>query len=340
MRICPNCGTRNPEDARFCTGCGTSPQAAGEERRLVTALFAGIADVQRRLEPGADPEDFTAALRPFHELLQRDVEGSAAPSKVAGDIVFGVFGVPVTHEDDAERAVRAALRIRDEVQRQRRRTVTPVRVGIATGEVIVSLGKGPRIGERVTGDVGIRPRACRPQRSPTASSSGNRLPRHAVQLPLAGPASGHGQGQGRPDRDLDADRASRPGGGGTPDPAGAPFVGRHEELRILRTEFLSSMRDHRPRLVTIVGDAGLGKSRLIAELSVATDELPELVRWRVGRPPVRRHDGVRAVRGDRQAGTGTSLVVPEVVASKLDSTLRRVWADGDEAERLRRHSCR
>ena len=107
MRICPNCGAQNPEQARFCTACGTPLDSLGEERRLVTAVFTDVADVQRRLEPGADPEDFTARLRPFHELLRRQIEGfGGTVEKIVGNVVFGVFGAPVTHEDDAERAIR------------------------------------------------------------------------------------------------------------------------------------------------------------------------------------------------------------------------------------------
>ena len=75
MRTCGNCGTENPEQARFCIACGTPLEAAGEERRLITAVFTEVADLQRRVEPGADPEDLSALLRPVHELLRRHIEG-------------------------------------------------------------------------------------------------------------------------------------------------------------------------------------------------------------------------------------------------------------------------
>ncbi len=149
MRTCGNCGTENPEQARFCISCGTPLEAASEERRLITAVFTEVADLQRRVEPGADPEDLSALLRPFHELLRRHIEGfGGTVEKIVGNVVFGVFGVPTTHEDDAERAVRAALRIREEIQQLRRTdpSALAVRVGLATGELVVSLGRGPRIG--------------------------------------------------------------------------------------------------------------------------------------------------------------------------------------------------
>ena len=275
-------------------------------------------------------------------LLFAQARVNGTLEKVAGDVVFGVFGVPATHEDDAERAVRAALRIRDEVQRQRREDPSSlaVRVGIATGEVIVSLGRGPRIGERVTGDVvntAARLQATAPPDGILVGESTYLATRYNFRWQSLRPVTVKGKAD-----PIAIWTPIEPRGRVAvepPDPAGAPFVGRHEELRILRTEFLSSMRDHRPRLVTIVGDAGLGKSRLIAELSVATDELPELVRWRVGRPlPYGDTTAFAPFAEIVKAETGTlDSDAPEIVASKLDATLRRVSADGDEAERLRRH---
>jgi class 3 adenylate cyclase/tetratricopeptide (TPR) repeat protein len=343
VRICPNCGAQNPELARFCIACGTPLDSSGEERRLVTALFADVADVQRRFEPGSDPEDFTATLRPYHELLRRQIEGfGGTVEKIVGNVMFGVFGAPVTHEDDAERAVRAALRIREEVQRLRRNDPSSlaVRVGIATGEVVVSLGRGPRIGERVTGDVvntASRLRSTAPPDGIVVAESTYDATRFDFRWQELRPVTVKGKADPIP---IWAPIESRgrmvieP-----PDPMGAPFVGRRDELRTMRTEFLSSMRDHRPRSVTIVGDAGLGKSRLIAELSVATDELPELVRWRVGRPPP---------YGDTTAFAPFAEIVkaeagildsddPEIVVSKLDDTLLRISASRDEPARLRRH---
>ena len=124
-----------------------------------------------------------------------------------------------------------------------------------------------------------------------------------------------------------------------PDPTGAPFVGRRDELRTMRAEFLSSLRDRRPRLVTIVGDAGLGKSRLIAELSVVTDKLPELVRWRMGRPTPYGDTTAFAPFADivkAEAGILDSDP-PAAVASKLVETLQRVATTADEVHRLHRH---
>jgi class 3 adenylate cyclase/tetratricopeptide (TPR) repeat protein len=343
VRTCGNCGTENPEQARFCIACGTPLEAAGEERRLITAVFTEVADLQRRVEPGADPEDLSALLRPVHELLRRHIEGfGGTVEKIVGNVVFGVFGVPTTHEDDAERAVRAALRIREEIQQLRRTdpSALAVRVGIATGEVVVSLGRGPRIGERVTGDVvntASRLQSTAPPDGIVVAESTYLATRFTFRWQELRPVTVKGKAEPIPIWSPIESRgrlAIEP-----PDPTGPPFVGRLDELRTLRTAFLSSLRDPRPRLVTIVGDAGLGKSRLIAELSVVTDELPELVRWRVGRPlPYGDTTAFAPVADIVKAEAGIlDSDPPEAVASKLDVTLQRVAADQAEIDRLRRY---
>ncbi|MGZ8632184.1 MAG: ATP-binding protein [Actinomycetota bacterium] len=343
MRRCTNCGAQNPDQARFCIACGTPLDAAGEERRLITALFADIADFQARFGPGADPEDVTATLRPFHELLRQQIEGfGGTVEKIVGDVVFGVFGAPVSHEDDAERAVRAALRIRDTVQQRRREDALALalRVGIATGEVVVSLGRGPRIGERVTGDVvntASRLQSTAPPDGIVVAGSTYLATRFDFRWEALRPIVVKGKSE--PLRIWAPIEARGRVAIEAPDPLGAPFVGRHDELRTLRVEFLSSMRDHRPRLVTIVGDAGLGKSRLTAELSVVTDELPELVRWRVGRPLPHGDTSAFAPFADIVKAEASVLDsdAPEVAEPKLDETLRRVSADREQAARLGRY---
>ena len=343
MRTCPNCATQNQAQARFCIACGTPLDAPGEERRPITALFAEVADVQRRSEADSDLEDYTSTLRPFHDLLHRQIESfGGTVEKIVGNVVFGVFGVPTTHEDDAERAVRAALRTRDELQDHRRADPSSlaVRIGIASGEVVVSLGRGPRIGERVTGDVvntASRLQSIAPPDGIVVAGSTYLATRFDFRWQELRPVTVKGKADPIPiwsPIEARGRMAIEP-----PDPSGAPFVGRRDEMRTLRTEFLSSLRDLRPRLVTIVGDAGLGKSRLIAELSVVTDELPELVRWRVGRPLPYGDTTAFAPFADivkAEAGILDSDP-PEAVVSKLDVTLQRVAAGDDEVERLRRH---
>ena len=299
--------------------------------------------MQRRSEAGGDPEEFASALRPFHDLTRRHIEGFGGTiEKIVGTVVFGVFGAPVSHEDDAERSVRSALRIRDDVQRRRldHPSSFAVRMGIATGEVVVSLGRGPRIGERVTGDVvntASRLQSVAPPDGIVVAGSTYVATRFNFRWQMLRPVTVKGKAD---PIEIWAPIESRgrialeP-----PDPMGAPFVGRREELSTMRTEFLSSLRDRRPRVVTIVGDPGLGKSRLIAELSVATDEMPELVRWRIGRPLPYGDTTAFAPFADivkAEAGILDSDT-PESVEAKVSEMLQRVAGAPDELDRLRRH---
>ena len=115
MVTCPQCGEVNPERARFCLACGNelAPSAtpAGEERKVVSVLFVDLVGFTNRSDR-ADPEDVRATLRPYHERVKADIERfGGTVEKFIGDAVMAVFGAPVAHEDDAERAVRAAMRI-------------------------------------------------------------------------------------------------------------------------------------------------------------------------------------------------------------------------------------
>src|SRR5215470_6568975 len=156
---CPTCGETNPERARFCWNCGA--RLAGidpvlEERKVVTVLFCDLVGFTERSDQ-ADPEDVKATLRPFHARLKREIEHFGGTlDKFIGDGALGVFGAPVAHEDDPDRAVRAALRIQEamgELNEQEPSLELAARAGIATGEVVVAYGEGPQIGESVTGDV-------------------------------------------------------------------------------------------------------------------------------------------------------------------------------------------
>src|SRR5262245_13979002 len=136
MTVCPQCGQENPEGFRFCGSCGSPLAVAGpleaEERKLVSVLFVdlvGHTDASDR----ADPEDVRARLRPFHQLLKREIERyGGTVEKFVGDAVMAVFGAPVSHEDDAERAVRSGLRILDVVSE----LDYEVRAAVATGEAV------------------------------------------------------------------------------------------------------------------------------------------------------------------------------------------------------------
>src|SRR5947209_9420470 len=156
MLTCPKCGQENPKGFKFCGNCGASLEGeaaeAREERKVVTVLFADLVGFTSRAEQ-LDPEDVRALLSPYYTRLRTELERyGGTVEKFIGDAVMAVFGAPVAHEDDPERAVRAALAIRDWVSEQE--ADLQLRIAVNTGEALVSLGARPSEGEgMVSGDV-------------------------------------------------------------------------------------------------------------------------------------------------------------------------------------------
>src|ERR1700686_4872267 len=154
MLTCSVCGQDNPDGARFCLACGaalTIPSERREERKVVTVLFADLVGFTSRAET-LDPEDVRAVLAPYWERLRAELEGvGGTVGKFIGDAVIGPFGAPVSHADDPERAVRAALAIRDWAREE---DDLQVRIAVTTGEALVLLGARPAEGEGMAaGDV-------------------------------------------------------------------------------------------------------------------------------------------------------------------------------------------
>ena len=162
MLTCPSCGRENPDGFQFCGFCtapltAQPPASIREERKVVTVLFCDLVGFTAASE-AADPEDVRARIRPYHARLRQEIERyGGTVEKFVGDAVMAVFGAPVAHEDDAERAVRAGLRILEaigELNEADPALSLQVRVGINTGEAVVALGARPEEGEGiVTGDV-------------------------------------------------------------------------------------------------------------------------------------------------------------------------------------------
>src|SRR6478736_6405558 len=118
MAVCPHCGQESPEGFRFCGSCGSAMAAAraAEERKVVTVLFADLVGFTSRSER-MDVEDVRGTLAPYHALLREQLERfGGTVEKFIGDAVVAIFGAPVAHEDDPERAVRAALAIRAAIE--------------------------------------------------------------------------------------------------------------------------------------------------------------------------------------------------------------------------------
>jgi class 3 adenylate cyclase len=161
MPACPSCGTANADTAKFCSECGAALVAPSaerhEERKVVTVVFVDLVGSTARAET-SDPEDVRALLSVYHERAKEQLESfGGTVEKFIGDAVVAVFGAPVTHEDDPERAVRAALAVRDAVgllNEEAPDRDLHVRVAVNTGEALVSLAASPDRGEAmVAGDV-------------------------------------------------------------------------------------------------------------------------------------------------------------------------------------------
>src|ERR671937_3268735 len=162
MALCPSCGKELPGEFPFCPFC-TAPLAEKpsttqlEERKVVSVLFCDLVGFTAASEQ-ADPEDVRARILPYQVRLRREIERyGGTVEKFVGDAVMAVFGAPVAHEDDAERAVRAGLSILEAIEELNEADPElhlQVRVGINTGEAVVALGARPELGEGfVTGDV-------------------------------------------------------------------------------------------------------------------------------------------------------------------------------------------
>jgi class 3 adenylate cyclase len=257
-----------PAQARFCPTCGTALTAAGdrpavEERRLLSVLFADLAGFTERSDR-ADPEDVRRILVPFHALAKEEIERFGGTlDKFIGDAAMGVFGAPIAHEDDAERAVRSALSIRDRVLELE----MPVRIAVNTGEALVTFGEGPQIGERVAGDVvntASRLQSVAPRGGVVVGLTTERATRGVIsyrELPdvtVKGKADPLGVWLAEAVRPTEPERDED-------DPP--PFVGRDRERSQLRELLTVVLRDRRPHLVTVVGEPGIGKTRLVGDLA-------------------------------------------------------------------------
>jgi class 3 adenylate cyclase/tetratricopeptide (TPR) repeat protein len=292
MLACPACGFENSENAKFCSECGAAlasrPASRREERKVVTVVFADLVGSTARAER-LDPEDVRAILQPYHERLRRELERRGGTvEKFIGDAVVGVFGAPVAHEDDAERAVRAALAIQDAITELNEADPVldlEVRIGIATGEALVSVNARPELGEAmVAGDVmntAARLQAAAPTGGVLVGEATYRATSRTIDYEDADPVDAKGKREPVPvwlalvprsRFGVDVFQSGR-----------APLVGRAAELDLLSTAFSRARTEAEPQLVTLVGVPGIGKSRLVAELSRIADDDPDLILWRQGR---------------------------------------------------------
>ena len=273
--------------------CGTpfaAQQPGGrEERKVVTVFFADLVGFTGRAEQ-LDPEDVRAMLSPYYVRLRAEIERfGGTVEKFIGDAVMAVFGAPVTHEDDPERAVRAALAARDAVQELNEANPAldlHVRIAVNTGEVVVAIDLDPSGGEgMVAGDVvntASRLQQAAPVDGILVGETTYRATERTIEYSDSEPVRAKGKAEPIPVWEAVAARARL--GVDVEQRGAAPLVGRAEELDWLTDGLARTLRERRTQLVTLVGVPGIGKSRLVWELAQVVDDDPELiVYWRQGR---------------------------------------------------------
>jgi class 3 adenylate cyclase/tetratricopeptide (TPR) repeat protein len=284
-RRCANCGEENASSSRFCSNCGArldAPATPREERKLVSILFIDLVGFTARSDR-ADPEDVRETLQLYHAEAKRRIEQyGGVLEKFIGDAVMAVFGAPVAHGDDAERAVRAGLRVLegiDELNRDHKLDLA-ARAAVNTGEAIVAVdvaGSGEAL---ATGDVvntASRLQGAAPAGGLIVGGETYRATRHVISYEQAVPV----QAKGKPEA-VSAWLAIEPvGAPAERQIARSTLVGRDRELELIRSLWSRSVSERRPHLVTISGPPGMGKSRLCRELSgLVTDTGGRVLRGR------------------------------------------------------------
>jgi len=295
--MCPSCGAPNDPDDLFCGECGASvsphdattsvPRALpASERRLVSVLFADLVGFTT-LSERRDAEEVRELLsRYFDSCRQLIVRYGGTVEKFIGDAVMAVWGAPVAQEDDAERAVRAALDLTDAVEALGQEVGAPdlrARAGVLTGEAAVTLGASAE--GMVAGDLVNTASRIQSAASPGEVFVGETT-RRVTEAAIAYEDAGEHElkGKAEPVRLHRALRVvARVGGGGRSEGLEAPFAGRDRELRLIKDLFHASAEERKAQMVSVVGVAGIGKSRLSWEFYKYIDGLATTFRWHRGR---------------------------------------------------------
>jgi class 3 adenylate cyclase/tetratricopeptide (TPR) repeat protein len=344
VQVCPRCGEENPERARFCLACATPLAPAPtpeEERKVVSVLFVDLVGFTERSDR-ADPEDVRARLRPYHVRLKQEIESRGGTvEKFVGDAVMAVFGAPVAHEDDAERAVLTALRILDaipELNEAHPELELAVRAAVNTGEALVALGARPQEGEgMVAGDVvntATRLQQVAPVGGIVVGQITHRATSHAIDYEELEPVTVKGKAEPIPvwraiglRTRLGVDLMQvRP----------TPFIGREHDLALLKETYARTFRESSIQLVTVTGEPGVGKSRLVAEFRTFVDYRPEIVFWRQGPCPPYGEGITFWALGEVVKGQAGILESdgPDQASQKLKSSIQAVIEEASEREWL------
>jgi class 3 adenylate cyclase/tetratricopeptide (TPR) repeat protein len=275
VTICPSCGQKNPAAARFCLACGTGlaeeEATRREVRKMVTVVFSDVAS-STALGERLDPESLRRAMERYFDEMSAVIERHGGTvEKFIGDAIMAVFGIPTAHEDDALRAVAATVEMREELERLNHELERglgvrlEVRLGANTGEVVAG---DPAARQRlVTGDaVNVA------KRLEQAAGSGEiligretqRLVRDAVRVEQVAALEIEGKQQPVPAfRVLKIISGAR----GHVRRLDSPMIGREDERTLLELAFERSVREWSCHLFTVLGAAGVGKSRLVSEVA-------------------------------------------------------------------------
>ena len=306
---------------------------------MVSVLFVDLVGFTDRSDR-ADPEDVRATLRPYHARVKHEIERfGGTVEKFVGDAVMAAFGAPVTHEDDAERAVRSGLSILatiEEMNRADPRLELAVRAAVNTGEAVVSLAARPEAGEGiVTGDVvntASRLQQVAPIGGIVVGEITFRATKDAIAYEELGPVSVKGKAE--PLRIWRATGARGELEAGAEPTAPTPFIGRDDELALLRQTYGRTVRDAGVQLVTVTGEPGIGKTRLLSEFRACLEEQLEAAVWRQGRC-LPYGEGItfwalgEIVKGQTGILESDS---PEQAAAKLEAAVERVIAEPSERD--------
>ena len=271
MKVCAACGVENPDIARFCLACGTQladARAPQETRKVVTIVFSDLKG-STSLGEALDSEALREVMTRYFDAMSHELERHGGViEKFIGDAVMAVFGLPRLHEDDALRAVRAAAGMQaalEELNGELQRVYgvqLANRTGVNTGEVVAG---DPASGQRlVTGDavnVAARLEQAAGEREVLLGELTYRLVRDGVDVEEVEPLTLKGKSEPVPAYRLVGLRDASE----TETRSGTPLVGRDDELRALGDALDEVAATRSARLVSIVGDAGVGKSRLTAE---------------------------------------------------------------------------
>jgi class 3 adenylate cyclase/tetratricopeptide (TPR) repeat protein len=302
---CSACGTPNEPGRKFCGECGaplspahhaepvpaevaagTPPDPAGRELRLVSVLFADLVGFTS-LSEKRDAEGVRELLSDYFDTCRRVIERyGGTVQKFIGDAVMAVWGAPVAREDDAERAVRAALDLVQEVADLGRELEVPelrARAGVLTGEAAVMPGDSSE--GLVVGDLVNTASRIQAEASPGTVLVGDTTRRASEQAVAFEEVGEHRlKGKAEPVRLYRALRVTAARGGALrSEGLEAPFVGRERELRLVKELYHASAEQSRAQLVQITGIAGIGKSRLTWEFFKYLDGLTEKIWWHRGR---------------------------------------------------------